>query len=67
MAMFDYAKRSSKRFSSVPQEPVAVSGGGPNRTREPGGLEMEDILILVLSALLVLVTIWVALLATGVL
>jgi hypothetical protein len=59
MAMSDYPNGNPQRFRSVTRHHTGMLGGVPEPALKTwGGLEGEDIIILVLSAILVFATVW---------
>ena len=57
--MSDYPNRNRQRFRSVARGHASVLGGVSDPAdKKWGGLEMEDIIILILSAILVVATVW---------
>jgi hypothetical protein len=57
--MSDYPDRNAQRFRSRAPDHATVTGGASDAAyKKAGGLEKEDIIILVLSAILVIATIW---------
>jgi len=57
--MSDYPDRNAQRFrSSARDHAIVIRGAADAAYKRAGGLEKEDIIILVLSAILVIATIW---------
>jgi hypothetical protein len=57
--MADYSDRNAQRFrSSAPEHTIVMRGASDSAYQRAGALEKEDIIILVLSAILVIATIW---------